>query len=108
MHFEPRHSPAHVDISGDLVFDRATMSLRRLEFHHVNLPPWIPTGSAGGQVAFVRWPSGLWLPTAWALWGPIEREALVRSNGAGQLMVPRRSVAGRAERQGRVVKVIER
>lgn len=106
MHFAPRHAPKLVDISGDLVFDRATMSLHRLEFAHVNLPRGILAGAAGGRVVFERWPSGLWLPTAWALWGPIEREVLVRSNGFGQLMVPRRSVAGRAESRGRVLEVI--
>ena len=106
MHFEPRHAPSLVDISGDLVFDRATMSLRRLEFSHVNLPRGIPAGAAGGRVEFDRWPSGLWLPTRWAIWGPIETEVLVRSSGSAQLMVPRRSVAGRAESQGTVIEVV--
>ncbi len=106
MHFEPRHSPKLVDIDGDLVFDRATMSLRRLAFSYVNLPRGIPAGAAGGMVEFELWPSGLWLPTAWALWGPIESEGLVRSSGSAELMVPRRTVAGRAESRGKVVEVI--
>jgi hypothetical protein len=108
MHFEPRHAPKLVDISGDMVFDRASMSLRRLEFSHVNLPRGIPEGAAGGLVEFDRWSSGLWLPTGWALWGPIERETMVRASLAGQLMVPRRAVAGRAESRGKVIEVVRR
>ncbi len=50
MHFEPWHTPKLVDLSGDLVFDRATMSLRRLEFSHVNLPRGFPNGAAGCMV----------------------------------------------------------
>ena len=108
MHFEPRHAPKLVDISGDLVFDRATMSLRRLAFSHVNLPRGISEGAAGGMIEFDRWPSGLWLPTGWALWGPIEREVMVRASLSGNLMVPRRAVAGRAESRGKVIEVVRR
>ena len=108
MHFEPRHTPTLVDISGDLVFDRATMSLRRLEFTHVNLPRGFPAGVAGGMVEFDRWPSGLWLPTGWALWGPIEREVTAQGVLGGQYMTPRHAVAGRAESRGKVLEVVRR
>lgn len=108
MHFEPRHAPKLVDIKGDLVFDRATMSLRRLEFSHVNLPRGFPAGAAGGMVEFERWPSGLWLPTGWALWGPIEREVTARGSLGGQFMGPRHAVAGRAESRGKVLEVVRR
>ncbi len=108
MHFEPWHAPKLVDIKGDLVFDRATMSLRRLEFSHVNLPRGFPAGTAGGLVEFDRWPSGLWLPTGWALWGPIEREVTARTSLGGQFMGPRHAVAGRAESRGKVLEVVRR
>ncbi len=110
MRFEPRQRPQGVDLDGEMVFDRATMSLRRLEFRHVHLPDWAPTGSAGGSITFDRWPSGLWLPVAWSIRGPIE--ATVNVSQPSRELTPRpvlkqtRRAAGLATMSGRVLEVI--
>lgn len=110
MRFTPRQKPKRVDLDGEMVFDRATMSLRRLEFRHVHLPDWVPAGSAGGSITFDRWPSGLWLSVAWSIRGPIE--AMVNVSQPARERAPRpvlkisRRAAGLATLSGRVLEVI--
>jgi hypothetical protein len=110
IRFAPREKSDRVDLSGEMVFDRETMSLRRLTFRHVNLPKGMDEGMAGGSVMFDRWPSGLWIPVAWSIWGPIERAIFIPAqpivglprSSKGQI---RRAIAGMATLSGRVIEV---
>jgi hypothetical protein len=71
LRFTPRGKPKEVDIQGELVLDRRTLALYRLTFSHVGLPHWIPDQGSGGEMQFVRLPSGLWVTWSWAIWAPI-------------------------------------
>ena len=72
LKFEPRSSSKkQVEISGELVLDRETLTLHRLTFRHQDLPAGLKDGSAGGEIEFAQRPSGLWVPTNWAIWAPV-------------------------------------
>jgi hypothetical protein len=107
----PRGVP---DIEGTLWVEQATAELRTLEYRYVGLPePWAslvgPLAEAGGEVRFVRLPSGLWVVRAWHVRLPVpaarpidplsqtKRYAVERvwENG-GELLDARRVDAGAA------------
>ena len=69
LQFRVARGRTHPDIEGALWMDRATLGLRRLEFHYVGLPNW--TAAAGGQLDFLRLPSGLWIIRKWELRAPV-------------------------------------
>lgn len=58
-------------LTGQLVFDRATLALRVLRFEFVNQAAWAPRGSARGEVRFARLPDGAWVPVRWYLRAPL-------------------------------------
>jgi hypothetical protein len=90
--FEPRARTDLVDIAGSLVLDPATLTLTAMTFEHRNLPDRLPRGVAGGELRFAALPSGLWLPTSWRIFAPIQGERSRRAMGI-------------EERSGRVVGV---
>lgn len=116
VRFEPAGRPRRAEIEGTLEFSRADLTLRRITFQHVGLPSRFPRGSSGGEIEFASAAGGLWYPSSWRLWAPLElemapqRPSILRPGAAG----PRRpllgevKVVGRAERIGRVVAVEER
>jgi hypothetical protein len=71
VEFRPASRGSAVDVAGRLVLARATLELRRLEFHYVGLARWVPTNEAGGWLRFQRLPTGAWLPVEWQLRAPI-------------------------------------
>lgn len=100
VRFAPRQSSDRVDLEGQLVLDRASLTLRQLSFRYVGLPRWVPPQGAGGEIHFERLPSGLWITRSWLLRAPIEnrRGALGERRGS--------SFGGWAELGGAVVEVI--
>jgi hypothetical protein len=70
--FEPAEGASGATtLRGRLVFDRATLSLRRLSFEFLEKPRWAPRGSAGGELRFARLPDGAWVPASWQLRAPL-------------------------------------
>jgi hypothetical protein len=53
------------DIFGTFWIDRASSELRSLEYRYSNLPPVTDRVRPGGQVEFLRLPSGSWLVNRW-------------------------------------------
>ncbi len=65
--FEPTAERSRVpEIRGTLWVDRATSELRRLEYRYTNLPP-AQAEHAGGEMTFVRLPTGGWVVGAWSI-----------------------------------------
>ena len=56
-----------VGIQGTLWLDRPTAELRRLDYSYVNLPRDLAATPAGGNVEFLRLPSGAWLVNRWSI-----------------------------------------
>lgn len=54
-----------VNIRGTMWLDRRSAELRLLEFEYLNLPPILRVRNTGGEVAFLRLPSGSWLVHQW-------------------------------------------
>jgi hypothetical protein len=116
VRFEPAGRPGRVEIEGTLEFDRADLTLRRITFRHVGLPSRFPLGSSGGEIEFAAGAGGLWYPSSWRLWAPLElavasqRQSISRPGVGnprlqGSLVGGELQVVGRAERIGRVVRV---
>lgn len=73
IRFDPAGHPKNTDVSGELVLDRATLTVRRLDFELRNLPDGLPDRSAGGEIRFAERAEGLWVPVAWSIWAPITK-----------------------------------
>jgi len=56
-----------VEIEGTLWFDRSTAELRLLEYKYVGVPRDLSGTNAGGEVHFLRLPSGQWLVHWWSI-----------------------------------------
>jgi len=54
-----------VNIRGTMWLDRRSAELRLLEFDYLNLPPILRVRNTGGEVAFLRLPTGSWLVHKW-------------------------------------------
>ncbi|HEY4320080.1 MAG TPA: carboxypeptidase-like regulatory domain-containing protein [Gemmatimonadales bacterium] len=70
--FTPVRKSSLIDISGEFDLDPRTLALLRLSFRGENLPRWVDSHAAGGEVRFAPLPSGVWLPTAWTIWAPVQ------------------------------------
>jgi hypothetical protein len=125
--FDPAGHPAHTDVSGTLLLDRTTLTMRRMTYELRNLPDGIPDRSAGGEMRFAEKSPGLWVPVEWAIWAPVTKSVrlIARPNfvGAapGQRGVrsglvsspptgpqPLVQVVGRDENRGRVTRIVPR
>lgn len=71
VEFRPARHTSLVDVAGRLVLAQPSLRLRRIEWHYVGLPRWVPTNDAGGWLRFQRLDSGAWLPVEWHLRAPI-------------------------------------
>lgn len=123
--FDPSGHPANTDVSGTLVLDRPTLTMRRMTYELRNLPDGMPDRSAGGEMFFAERATGLWVPTEWAIWAPITRSArtitrpILTPRAPGQRggmsssigMAPDEppplvQVIGRDERRGRLTRIV--
>jgi hypothetical protein len=96
VEFTPGRRGGPVDVRGTLTLDQRTLELRRIAFSYVNLPRWIPSGEAGGEVRLRRLQSGAWVPYLWRLRAPLSRVSL----GS-----PKPKLGGWVETGGRVLAV---
>jgi hypothetical protein len=70
--FEPAKGTRSTSaLKGQLIFDRATLSLRSLSFEFVARPSWARRRPAGGELRFARLPDGVWVPASWQLRVPL-------------------------------------
>jgi len=121
--FDPAGKQKLVDLSGELVLDRASLTMRRLTYTHRNLPDGLPDRSAGGEMRFAEKSEGLWVPVEWAIWAPVTRAqrqisrptvivmAPGQRTGRGAVMSePSQSlliqVVGRDESRGRLTRIV--
>jgi len=73
--FDPIGHPKYVDVSGTLVLDRATLTMRKLTYELRDLPDGVPDRAAGGEMHFAEKSEGLWVPIDWAIWAPTTKAA---------------------------------
>jgi hypothetical protein len=124
--FDPAGKPKNVDISGEMILDRASLTMRRLTYVHRNIPDGVPDRSAGGEMRFAEKSEGLWLPVEWAVWAPItkanrqisrpmttviapgQRGAPARTMSSGPVSAPPPliQIVGRDEARGRLLRVV--
>ena len=74
LEFEPVRGRDKPDIAGTLWIDRRSAELRDLEFTYRNLtslPRTVQSDDFGGQVAFQRMPSGVWIVERWMIRMPV-------------------------------------
>ena len=79
--FVPVQPARQGDIEGTLWLDRATWSLRRLEFEYVRLDRALHVPRAHGVLQFDRTPRGLWLIRAWEIMFRLPSGAIKETRG---------------------------
>ena len=88
IRFDPTGKQRHVDISGVLVLDRVSLTMRRLTYTLRNLPDGLPDRAAGGEMRFAERSEGLWVPVEWAIWAPITKSMRQISRPTMIVMTP--------------------
>ena len=71
--FDPVGHPKYVDVSGTLVLDRSSLTMRTLTWELRDLPDGVPDRAAGGEMHFTEKSNGLWVPTDWVIWAPLTK-----------------------------------
>jgi len=71
------------DIEGTLWVDSTSLELRRLDYHYVNLDPWVPERETGGFLEFGQLPDGGWVIRRWSLRAPVPARDGLRLRLAG-------------------------
>ena len=124
--FDPAGKPKNVDISGEMILDRTSLTMRRLTYEHRNIPDGVPDRSAGGEMKFAEKSEGLWLPVEWAIWAPMteahrqisrpttivmapgQRGASARGIVSGPVSAPPPliQIVGRGRGRGRLLRVV--
>lgn len=69
--FEPVPTRTLPDIRGAMWLDRSSAELRQIAFDYTGLWPWVPPGTAGGELTFTRLESGDWIITGWEMRAPV-------------------------------------
>ncbi|GBD31372.1 hypothetical protein HRbin33_00324 [bacterium HR33] len=101
LRFWPAPGRTQVEVEGILWVDRQSLELRRLEYLYTNLPADLPEGYLGGQVEFLRLPSGAWIVHRWNILMPqLERVVFLLSTRE-----PETRLRGYRESGGRVLEV---
>ena len=78
LRFEPVRDRAQPEIRGTLLIDRASKSLRRLDFSYVNIAAAPQSSDPGGTVEFRALPTGGWIIERWMLRVPVLRSGVRR------------------------------
>jgi len=109
--FEPEKTRTLPDITGVMWIDRQSAELREIEFGYTGLWRWVPPGSAGGALEFVRLASGAWIISGWRVTAPVAAvEPLKIDQRADESVFPyfgnkRVKLAGYLEEHGYVEEV---
>ncbi|MDB4882771.1 MAG: hypothetical protein JWL95_1537 [Gemmatimonadetes bacterium] len=94
--FEPTSERKLSDVAGSLVLSRTTSELRSLRYEYVNVPREERDAHSGGELTFLRFPSGGWIVQRWRIRFPAfdrrETQTTARGYGAG---LPRVDVSTR-------------
>lgn len=96
--FQPESGRRVAEIEGVLWVDSATVALRRLDYHYVNLSRWVPEQHVGGAIEFDELPSGAWFIRRWLIRAPIAKVAMATGDT---------TLYGFRERVGSVVEVLD-
>ena len=126
--FDPIGHPKYVDVSGTLVIDRATLTMRKVTYELRDIPDGVPDRAAGGEMHFAEKSAGLWVPIDWAIWAPMTKSARtiarpvfssppsaagqrggrppMMSPGPTSVPPPLIQVVGRDERRGKLVRIV--
>jgi hypothetical protein len=81
LEFRPDPLPPRADVRGTLWLTRETLELRALDFAYTGVRFSGPDSLAGGRVEFARLANGAFVPTAWAISGPIPPDAFLDALG---------------------------
>lgn len=80
--FRPvRSLPEFVDVRGSLLFDHATLELRRIEFRYVGLRGEEDRANAGGRVRLARTGDGSWFVASWDMQFPLVGSRTLSATG---------------------------
>lgn len=71
--YRPASEDGPSDVEGAVWLDATTLRLRSLEFRYTGLDSWVPEGSAGGELSFLRLDDGRWVIDRWRMRAPIPR-----------------------------------
>ena len=71
--YRPSEEGGLSDVEGAVWLDATTLQLRSLEFRYTGLAQWVPKGSAGGELRFLRLDDGRWVIVRWRMRAPIPR-----------------------------------
>lgn len=71
--YRPAAEGGPSDVEGAVWLDATTLQLRSLEFRYTGLDHWVPKGSAGGELRFLRMDDGRWVIDRWRMRAPIPR-----------------------------------
>ena len=69
--YRPAAQGGPSDVEGVVWLDATTLQLRSLEFRYTGLAHWVPAGSAGGELHFLRMDDGRWVIDRWRMRAPI-------------------------------------
>lgn len=80
--FRPvRTMPEFVDVRGALVFDHASLELRRIDFRYVGLRGEEDRANAGGRVRLARTQEGSWFVASWDMQFPVVGSRTLSATG---------------------------
>jgi hypothetical protein len=104
MAFEPKSGRDVPDVRGTIWLDARTFELRLVEFRYSRLPIASSNRHIGGEVHFVKLPSGAWIVGRWFIRMPrYDRNPRMRSTGVpGQPPVVEHRLTGLIEEGGTV------
>jgi carboxypeptidase family protein len=111
LSFEPTRERKLSDIIGSLALSRATGELRSLSYEYANIPKEERAAHAGGELTFLRFPSGGWMVNRWVVRAPgfeiHERRVLLGGGDfGGRQRIDRQHVlAGMQETRGEAFRV---
>ncbi len=71
--YRPASEGGPPNVEGAVWLDASTLQLRSLEFRYTGLSKWVPRGSAGGELRFLRMDDGRWVIDRWRMRAPIPR-----------------------------------
>ncbi len=73
LRFEPTSGAKDLPLlAGAIHLDRQTLAPLRLEWEYRHVASWIDGDRAGGTMSFSQFTPGVWYPSTWSIWAPME------------------------------------